>query len=88
MDIHECFARVILRLMSISDIVALLEAERNRLDRAIEVLRGKLPTTSNATGAGSRARRGGMSAASRKAASDRMKRYWATKRRKAGAKKV
>ena len=74
-------------LMPISDILAAIIAERDRLDRAIEILRGthrgKLPTTYNATGAGSRARRGGMSAAARKVQSERMQKYW--KRRKAGA---
>lgn len=92
MKMHECFACATLQLMPTSDILAAIIAERDRLDRAIEILRGthrgKLPTTYNATGAGSRARRGGMSAASRKAASERMRRYWAAKRRKASAKKV
>ena len=74
-----------LRLMTSDQILMLLEAERDRLDRAIEVLRGdhrgKLPTTSNGTGGGFRARRGGMSAAARKAQSVRMRAYWAAKRK-------
>ena len=53
--------------MPTDHILALLEAERNRLDRAIEVIRGthrgKLPVTYKATGAGSRARRRGITAA-------------------------
>jgi hypothetical protein len=71
----------ILRLMPISDILALLEAERDRIDRAIELLRG---TKLDATGADSRARRGGMSLAARKAQSERMSLYWA-KRKKSSA---
>jgi hypothetical protein len=71
--------------MSTNEIVTLLESERTRLDRAIEVLRGTHQGKLDATGAGSRARRGGMSLAARKAQSERMKRYWAAKRRKGGA---
>jgi hypothetical protein len=74
-----------LRDMSTNEILTLLEAERTRLDRAIEALRGthrgKLPVTPDATGAGSRARRGGMSAAARKEQSQRMRLYWAKRKK-------
>jgi hypothetical protein len=73
--------------MSTSDILTLLEAERDRLTKAIEALRSIYRGKLDATGAGSRARRGGMSAAARKAQSERMKRYWAAKRRKGAATK-
>ena len=77
--------------METNQILTLLEAERDRLSRAIEVLRGthrgKLPTTSDATRAGSRARRGGMSVAARKAQSERMRLYWQARRRKVAAAK-
>ena len=68
--------------MSKPDIVAAMIEERDRIDKAIEVLRG---TKFDATGAGSRARRGGMSVAARKEQSERMKRYWAAKRKQAKA---
>ena len=57
--------------------------ERDRLDQAIEVLSGTHSTTSNSVDAGSRARRGGMCLASRKAQSQRMKLFWAAKRKAA-----
>jgi len=60
----------------------MLEAERTRIDSAIELLRGAHRGKLDATGAGSRTRRGGMSAAARKAQSERMKRFWAAKRKK------
>jgi CheY-like chemotaxis protein len=59
-------------------------AERARIDKAIELLRGTKP---DATGARSHARRGGMSVAARNAQSERMKRYWAARRKKSAAKK-
>jgi len=82
--------------MPISDILTLLEAERDRLDRAIEVLRGSAlgsrrgkpaatPTTSN--GAGVRRRRS-MSAAARKALSEKLRASWAKRKRAAAAKKA
>jgi len=60
----------------------MLEAERTRIDSAIELLRGTHRSKLDATGAGFRARRGGMSAAARKEQFERMKRFWAAKRKK------
>jgi hypothetical protein len=73
--------------MSTNEILTLLEAEKDRLTRAIEVLNdGK--TTKNvkgkATANGVHPRRI-VPAAERKAQSERMKRYWAARRRKKGA---
>ena len=76
--------------MSTNEILTLLESERDRLDRAIEVLRGSSGTrvvkqgaavSTNHVGAGRRP----MSVAARKAQSVRMKAYWAAKRRKGAA---
>jgi hypothetical protein len=66
----------------ISDILALLLDERDRLDKAIEVLRG---TNGSGTGASHTGKvTQSWSAAKRKAASERMRRYWAAKRKKSG----
>jgi CheY-like chemotaxis protein len=62
-------------------------AERTRIDRALEALRGTNRRKPNATDAGSRARRSGISVSARKAQSERMKRYWAARRKKSAAKK-
>jgi hypothetical protein len=80
--------------MATDQIVALLIAERDRLNRAIEVLqgptkrRGRPPKNPSALAtaaalSNSRPRRGrkSMSAAARKAQSARMKQYWAAKRK-------
>jgi hypothetical protein len=72
--------------MSIPDIVTALIQERDRLDRAIEVLGGTTgvrtkAVKSTASVNGASARRP-MSSAARKAASERMRRYWAAKRKK------
>ena len=68
------------------DIIQLLIAERDKLDRAIAALgavtkrRGRPP---KANGAAPSKRRGrGRSAASRKRQSQRMKAYWAARRKK------
>jgi hypothetical protein len=72
-------------------IVALLIAERDKLDRAIEVLQGarrrkppKNPlvvmASTSAPAPTPNGRKGGMIAAARKAQSRRMKAYWAKKR--------
>jgi hypothetical protein len=80
--------------MLTDQIVAMLVAERDRLNRAIEVLGGStihrgrpakkaagpvaaagLPVQPNGS------KRRGMSAAKRKAQSERMKAYWAAKRK-------
>ena len=80
--------------MPTDQIVALLIAERDRLNRAIEVLQGPIKRrgrppknagamTPAAALADSKPRRGrkGMSTAARKAQSARMKKYWAQKRK-------
>ena len=75
------------------DVLSLLVAERDRLNRAIEILGGSRPgrrgrkpkslidglSTSAATG--KKRGRKAMSAAARKAVSQRMKKYWAARRK-------
>jgi hypothetical protein len=76
--------------MPIDHIVALLIAERDRLNRAIEALQGPLkrrgrpsrnPGSIGTVAAMPRSARKGMSKAARKAQSARMKKYWAAKRK-------
>jgi len=69
-----------------SDALQLLIEERDRLNRAIEVLggtvpkrRGRPPGSKTATKA--KSGRGAMSAAQKKKVSDRMKKYWAARRK-------
>jgi hypothetical protein len=68
-----------------------LEAEQQRIDREIAVIRAALKAFGDtgrgapASSARAQARRRGMSAAARRAVSQRMKAYWA-KRRAASAK--
>jgi hypothetical protein len=79
--------------MQTDHIVALLVAERDRITRAIEALQGTkrrgrppknpLAALSPATSATPKKRRGGMSAAARKAQSERMKAQWAKRRKQA-----
>jgi hypothetical protein len=81
--------------MPTEHIMALLIAERDKLNRAIEALagpmkrRGRPPKNLSAAAAASvvplpsKKRKGGLSAAARKAQSQRMKAYWAAKRKKA-----
>ncbi|MGA2214974.1 MAG: hypothetical protein ABSH31_16995 [Bryobacteraceae bacterium] len=80
--------------MPTEHIVALLVAERDRISRAIEALqgtkrRGRPPKNplaalvAPATLATPKKRRGGMSAAARKAQSERMKAQWAKRRKQA-----
>jgi hypothetical protein len=85
--------------MPISDIVSLLIEERNRIDKALEALGGparrlgrprKGAKTASAitTTNGVPARSGGKwSASARKDASERMRAYWAAKRKDAKASK-
>ena len=87
--------------MPTDHIIALLVAERDKLNRAIEALqgpikrRGRPPKNSYTTAAAPVAtlaaptvtKRKGLSAAARKAQSQRMKAYWAAKRKKQGGKK-
>jgi len=77
--------------MPTEHIVALLVAERDKLNRAIEALQGpakrrgrppKNPDAVAAVGAVPAGKRRGMSAAARKAQSARMKAYWAKRRAK------
>jgi hypothetical protein len=83
--------------MPTEHIIALLIAERDKLNRAIEVLqgpikrRGRPPKNPSAAAAAPAAtlpaptkKRRGLSAAGRKAQSQRMKAYWAAKRKKEG----
>jgi hypothetical protein len=78
--------------MPIPDIVTAMIEERDKLDQAIAILRpdgGRrtaMTTTQRGTGglANGHPRRG-MSPAARKAQSERMRKYWAAKRRKIGA---
>jgi hypothetical protein len=70
-------------------IIALLIAERDKLNRAIEALqgsakrRGRPPKAVATPAAPSAPKRKRQSAARRKAQADRMKAYWAAKRKKA-----
>jgi hypothetical protein len=86
--------------MPTEHIIALLTAERDKLNRAIEALQGPIkkrgrppknlliaaiaPAPTPSTPAAKR--KSGMSAAARKAQSQRMKAYWAAKRKKEGKK--
>jgi len=78
--------------MPTEHIVALLVAERDKITRAIEALEGakrrgrppKNPLAALVDGTGVAApkkRRGGMNEAARKAQSERMKAYWAKRRK-------
>jgi hypothetical protein len=77
--------------MPIEHIIALLIAERDKLNRAIEVLQGSAKrsgrppkaVTSSAAPEASVPKRKRRSAAQRKAQAERMKAYWAAKRKKA-----
>jgi DNA-binding phage protein len=79
--------------MPTDHIVALLIAERDRLNRAIEALqgpvkrRGRPPRNPDviATATAIPRARKGMSKAARKAQSARMKKYWAAKRKNQSA---
>jgi hypothetical protein len=89
---HMTKAVIRFHYMPTEHIVALLVAERDKLNRAIEALqggakrRGRPPKNPLAALAAPKPRgRKGMSAAARKAQSKRMKAYWA-KRRKDGGK--
>ena len=66
--------------MSTDNILQLLVAERDRLSRAIEALQTVSARRGRPPGSG-KARRGGMSAAARKAQSLRMKKYWEQRRK-------
>ena len=81
--------------MPTDHIIALLVAERDKLNRAIEALQGPIkrrgrPPKNPAAAAAllpappAKKRKGGQSAAARKAQSVRMKAYWAAKRKKQG----
>jgi len=73
--------------MSTKEILTLLESERDRLNKAIEVLRGSAKPH-NSTGVSHTPKvTQSWSAAKRKAASERMRRYWAKRRKTVRAKK-
>jgi len=80
-------------LMQTEQIVALLVAERDRLNRAIEALQGSSIRRGRAKSASAPApaaaapkrKRKGMTASQRKAHSERMKAFWAARRKKAKA---
>ena len=83
--------------MPTEQIIALLIAERDKLNRAIEALqgpvkrRGRPPKNAAAAAAPPppalpTKKRKGLSAAAREAQSQRMKTYWAAKRKKPGEK--
>jgi len=90
--------KVVLRsALMTENILALLVAERDKLNRAIEALQGPIkrrgrPPKNSSAGApvpdatmparSAKKRKGGMSAAGRKAQSQRTKAYWAAKRKK------
>jgi hypothetical protein len=69
------------------DVLALLIEERDRLNRAIEILqrgtkrRGRPPGSGTAAKQAAPRKRKMMSAAARKAVSERMKKYWASRKK-------
>jgi hypothetical protein len=73
--------------MALEQIVALLIEERDRLNKAIEALtgptkrRGRPPKAESVASHVAAPRPRNLSAATRKAQSERMKKYWAAKRR-------
>jgi hypothetical protein len=77
--------------MPIENILALLIAERNRLDAAIKALQSPVRRAARPAGnpvAGAPpARKRRFSAAQRSKIAARMKAYWAAKKKQAGAKK-
>jgi hypothetical protein len=86
-------AVLISKSMPTEHIISLLIAERDKLNRAIEALqgsakrRGRPPKNqSAATAVAPSRKRRGATAASRKAQSERMKAYWAAKRKNKQAK--
>jgi hypothetical protein len=80
--------------MNTEQIIALLVSERDKLNRAIEALgmpvkrRGRPPKNSLAAAmpvtATTASKRKSLSAAKRKAQSERMKAYWAKRKKQAG----
>jgi hypothetical protein len=78
--------------MPTDHIIALLVAERDKLNRAIEALQGPIKRRGRspknflnvaiAPVTAAKTHRNGMSAAARKAQSQRMKAYWAAKRKR------
>lgn len=69
--------------MSIDRVLTLLIQERDRLNKAIEALQGA--GKSSGASAGTRKPR---TAAQRKAQSEKMKKYWATRRKQQGGAKT
>lgn len=85
---RQCYSR---NPMPTEHIIALLVAERDKLNRAIEALQGSAKrrdrppkaVATSATPVASAPNRKRQSAARRKAQAERMKAYWAAKRKKA-----
>jgi hypothetical protein len=83
--------------MPVDEILSLLIAERDKLNKAIDVLQGTprtvtrrksaIPTIDAAPEPNHTRKRPRWTAAQKRAASERSKAMWAAKRRKAGAKK-
>jgi hypothetical protein len=76
--------------MPTEHIIALLIAERDKLNRAIDALQGSAkrrgrPPAAEVTTSAVAPKRKRQSAARRKAQAERMKAYWAAKRKKAKA---
>lgn len=73
--------------MAVEQIVTLLIQERDRLNKAIEALtgtvkrRGRPPKAASVASVEATPKRRNFSAATRKAQSERMKEYWAAKRK-------
>ena len=74
--------------MSTNEILTLLETERDRLNKAIEVLRGSANSHNGTEVSHTPTVTQTWTSAKRKAASERMRRYWAAKRRKKSASKA
>lgn len=74
-------------VMPTDDILSLLIAQRERINRAIEALqtpmkrRGRPPKAVEMNGSAEQRRRAPRSAAQKRAQSERMKKYWAQRRR-------
>jgi hypothetical protein len=71
--------------------VEMLIAERDRIDQAIKLLQGKAPATTSAKPkaakkAGKRRGRPPLTEEARKAQSEKMKAYWAARKKKAAKK--
>jgi hypothetical protein len=79
-----------MKLMPTDNILQLLIEERDKLNRAIDALqgpvKGRTGRSTATAGAGGGRKRGKMSAEARAAQSERMKAFWAKRRKQAGKK--